>query len=109
MYTASVRLAALLLCALFLGGSCGGDDGPADASAGTGDAARPDAGGPGSDAGVCTGSDDCGGNVCCGTGVSSSCVPTFDDCAGLVLCDGPDDCPEVNPTCCPQGFCGGCD
>lgn len=108
-----MRLAAALLCALAF--ACGGDDDGGDpADAAVSDAAGGPAGDgapPADSAGgaVCTGASDCEGEVCCDPGIGAACVPTFDDCAGLVLCDGPDDCPEVNPTCCPQGFCGGCD
>lgn len=99
-----------LLVVLWIWAGCGGDDdGPIDAGGDAAGQTADAAGQTGDGGGLCSGSADCDGEVCCDPGVGAGCVPTFDDCQGLVLCDGPGDCPEVNPTCCPQGFCGGCD
>lgn len=109
-----MRVALLVLLAVGLVGSCGGDDdGPVDgAPGGVADApaSSGDAGGGGDDGGggVCAGAEDCGGEVCCDSGEGGACVPGFEDCAGLVLCGDIDECPD-DLVCCPQGFCGGCD
>ena len=110
-----MRAMAAAVVVLWVLAGCGGDDdGPrSDAASQAGDdGAVPGddaASGDGDGGGPCLESADCGGAVCCDQGEGGACVPSFEDCAGLVLCGEPDDCPEVNPVCCPQGFCGGCD
>jgi hypothetical protein len=102
-----MRVALVMLLALGLAGSCGGDDdGPVDGAPGVVADAPVSAGDAGG--GACAGADDCGGEVCCDSGEGGACVPTFEDCAGLVLCGDIDECPD-ELVCCPQGFCGGCD
>ena len=59
--------------------------------------------------GQCTGKADCDGKFCCALlGGGTGCAPSLAQCA-LVLCEDSDDCSSVDPFCCPQGFCGGCD